>query len=326
MESKNQNFSNYDIIFNDKYIIKELIDSGATSKVYKCIDKETGHPRAAKILENISLNSFEHEVNIMKKISEINSPYLMKCYESGISFLTQNGESVKKMYCIFELGNHGSLFDAVLKTQNGFSEDVCKYIFSQILKGVEDLHKNGICHRDIKLENMILIGDNYEIKLCDFGFSTVFLDENYKKKKLDEYKGTPKYMAPEIFEGIKYEGDKIDIFSLGASLFVLLAKKNGFKEATTNQDPTEPINILYTLIKHKYYKIYWKILENNFEVKSLSENFKKLFVKMVAYNPKERPSIEQIKQDEWLKDVINATPEQIINLRKKMISEIEIQK
>ena len=80
------------------------------------------------------------------------------------------------------------------------------------------------------------------------------------------------------------------------------------------------------MIKHKYYKIYWKILENNFEVKSLSENFKKLFVKMVAYNPKERPSIEQIKQDEWLKDVINATPEQIINLRKKMISDIEIQK
>ena len=56
-------------------------------------------------------------------------------------------------------------------------------------------------------------------------------------------------MAPELLERKKYEGDKIDIFSLGASLFVLLAKKNGFKEATTNQDPTEPINILYDLIK-----------------------------------------------------------------------------
>ena len=46
---------------------------------------------------------------------------------------------------------------------------------------------------------------------------------------------------------------------------------------------------------------------------------------MVAYNPKERPTIEQIKQDEWLKDVINATPEQIMNLKNKMISEIENQ-
>ena len=144
MKSKNPNFSKDDIIFNNKYIIKKFIDSGGTSTVYKCIDNETGLPRAAKFFENIPLNSFEREVNIMKKISEINSPSLMKCYESGIDFLTQNGESVKKMYCILEYGQHGSLFDAVLKTKNGFSEDVTKYIFSQILKGVEDLHKKII--------------------------------------------------------------------------------------------------------------------------------------------------------------------------------------
>ena len=325
MKSKNPNFSKNDIIFNNKYIIKKFIDSGGTSTVYKCIDNETGLPRAAKFFENIPLNSFEREVNIMKKISEINSPSLMKCYESGIAFLTQNGESVKKMYCILEYGEHGSLFDAVLKTKNGFSEDVTKYIFSQILKGVEDLHKNGICHGDIKLENILLFGDNYEIKLCDFGFSKIFLDENNKKKKLDEFKGTSQYAAPELFKGKKYEGDQIDIFSLGASLFVLLTKKNAFKKATKDKNTSELVNILYSLIKHKYYQIYWTILENNYDVKSLSDNFKKLFLKMVAYNPKERPTIEQIKQDEWLKDVINATPEQIMNLKNKMISEIENQ-
>ena len=80
------------------------------------------------------------------------------------------------------------------------------------------------------------------------------------------------------------------------------------------------------MIKDKKYHLYWEILDNNFGIDSLSGNFKKLFVKMVAYDPKERPTIEQIKQDEWLKDVINATPDQMINLRNKMISEIEIQK
>ena len=314
------------MILKNRYIIKEPIDEGASSKVYKCIDKETGLPKAAKIFEKITLNSFEKEVNIMKKISEINSPSLVKHYESGIAFLTQNGGIVQKMYSILELGNHGSLFDAVLKTKNGFNEDVCKYMFSEILKGVEDLHKNGICHGDIKLENMILVGDNYEIKLCDFGFSTIFLDENYNKKKLDEFKGTYPYMAPELLERKKYEGDKIDIFSLGASLFVLLAKKNAFKKATIYNETTEEVNNLYALIKDKKYHSYWEILDNNFGIDSLSDNFKKLFVKMVAYEPKERPTIEQIKQDEWLKDVINATPDQMINLRNKMISEIEIQK
>ena len=82
----------------NKYIIKKFIDSGGTSTVYKCIDNETGLPRAAKFFENIPLNSFEREVNIMKKISEINSPSLMKCYESGFSFLTEKGESNIKMY------------------------------------------------------------------------------------------------------------------------------------------------------------------------------------------------------------------------------------
>ena len=214
MISKNPNFSKNDIILNNKYIIKEPIDSGGTSTVYKCIDIETGLPRIAKIFKNIPLNSFEQEVNITKKISEINSSFLMKSYENGISIITQNGESVKKMYSILEFGEHGSLFDAVLKTPNGFSEDVTKYIFSQILKGVEDLHKNGICHRDIKLENIILFGDNYEIKLCDFGFSTIFLDENNKKKNLDDFKGTYLYMAPELFEHKKYKGEDIDIFVL----------------------------------------------------------------------------------------------------------------
>ena len=326
MKSNNLNISKKVIILNKRYIIKEPIDEGASSKVYKCIDKDTGIPKAAKIFEKITLNSFEKEVNIMKKISEINSPSLMKHYESGIAFLTQNGGIVQKMYSILELGNHGSLFDAVFKTKNGFSEDVCKYMFSEILKGVEDLHKNGICHRDIKLENMILVGDNYEIKLCDFGFSTIFLDENYNKKKLDEFKGTYPYMAPELLERKKYEGDKIDIFSLGASLFVLLAKKNAFKKATIYNETAEEVNNLYALIKDKKYHSYWEILDNNFGIDSLSDNFKKLFVKMVAYDPKERPTIEQIKQDEWLKDVINATPDQMINLRNKMISEIEIQK
>ena len=324
MKSKNPNFSKDDIIFNNKYIIKKFIDSGGTSTVYKCIDNETGLPRAAKFFENIPLNSFEREVNIMKKISEINSPSLMKYYESGISFLTEKGENNLKMYCILELGNHGSLFDAIAKTQNGFSEDVGKYIFLQILKGVEDLHKNGICHRDIKPENMILAGDNYDIKLCDFGYSVKFLDENNQKKKLKESKGTPNYAAPELFEKKEYDGDKIDIFSLGALLFVLLTKKNGFKEAVINDLSLGLKYILYNIIKAKKYKLYWKIFDKDSKIKSLSSNFKKLYFKMVAYNPEERPTIEQIKKNEWLKEVINATPDQLNYLRNKMKSQIGI--
>ena len=67
------------------------------------------------------------------------------------------------------------------------------------------MHKNGFCHRDIKSENIVLCGDNYEIKLCDFGYSTKFIDNNNQKKKLDEPKGTPYYAAPEMHEGKAYQ-------------------------------------------------------------------------------------------------------------------------
>ena len=86
---------------------------------------------------------------------------------------------------------------------------------------------------------------------------------------------------------------------------------------------------LYKFIKDKQYDDYWDTLKSLFNLNIESEKFKNLFLKMVAYNPEERPTIDEIKNDEWLKDVINATPEQLNlwslqYLRNKMISEINI--
>ena len=66
--------------------------------------------------------------------------------------------------------------------------------------------------------------------VCDFGSSIKFLKNN-QKKKLKKPFGTPYYKAPEILENKEYEGDKIDIFSMGALLFVLMTKNFAFVEA-----------------------------------------------------------------------------------------------
>ena len=316
------NFSPEQIILNDRYIIQDTLGTGKTSTVYKCLDSQTGEAKAAKIYINDDITDFEKEVKIMKIISEINSPYHIKCYESGIGTLRQNEKETKKMYYILELGNHGALLEAVLKTEHGFSEDVCKYMLLQILNGTDALHKEGICHRDLKPENMVLGGDNYDIKLCDFGYSTKFINKYNKKKKLCKQRGTNYYCAPEILEGKKYSGDKIDIFSIGALLFTLMTKSYAFKEAIIDNTSLKIEKILYKLIKTKQYEKYWEFLEKYFNIKNLSEQFKKLFLKLVAYNPDERPSIEDIKNDEWMKDVTNATPEYLNLLRNKMISEM----
>ena len=219
------NFSPEQKVLNDRYIIKDYINSGRTSTVFECLDTQTGITRAVKFYQNNEIYAFEKEEEIMRAISEINSPNLIKCYESGIGILKHQEKSQKTMFFILEFGNHGALLEAILETQKGFSEDVCKYILLQILNGTDALHKEGMCHRDLKPDNIVLGGDNYDIKLCDFGYST----------KLKEQVGTNYYCAPEILEGKEYDGVKVDIFSIGALLFILMTKNYAFEEATINK-------------------------------------------------------------------------------------------
>jgi serine/threonine protein kinase len=227
------------------------------------------------------------------------------------------------MYIIQEYGSKGCLFDALVKTKTGFTEDVCKYILLNLLNCVDALHKEGICHRDLKTENIVLVGDNYDIKLIDFGFAAKYVDKENKPKLLKKSVGTKYYAAPEILENKRYNGPKADIFSLGAILFVLMTKNFGFAEARVNNLLVNVKNLLYKLIKTKQYDRYWELIDKYFKIKDLSPKFKNLYLKMVAYNPDERPTIEEIRKDEFLADIVNANEEDINYLREKMINEVE---
>ena len=70
-------------------------------------------------------------------------------------------------------------------------------------------------HRDLKVENLLLDNDS-NIKLADFGFSNY-----YESSLMSTWCGSPPYAAPELFEGKKYIGPKVDIWSLGVVLYVL---------------------------------------------------------------------------------------------------------
>jgi serine/threonine protein kinase len=87
----------------------------------------------------------------------------------------------------------------------------------------------GVIHRDLKLEN-ILVDDSMNLKVADFGFAT------YKKiNKLNSYRGTMTYMAPEIKEGKTYDGKQIDMFSTGVILFIIVQGIFPFKEAKKDE-------------------------------------------------------------------------------------------
>ena len=322
----NSSFSSNQKILAERYILQEELGSGLTSKVFKVLDVQTGETKAAKIFENNMSKAFEKEKRVIKLINELDIPTNIKCYQIDVGYLTHNGESEQKMYEILEYASHGSLFDKIESTKEGFSEDVCKYLLFQIINVFDAIHKKGICHRDFKPENILIVGDNYELKLCDYGSLTKFTNEKNEKKKLIKSFGTKYYCAPEILESKKYDGEKVDIFSIGATLFILLTRKFAFEEAVVHNLSMKISKILYKLIKTKQHDKYWYLIEKYCKIQKLSPEFKNLFVKMVAYNPDERPTIDEIRKSEFLKDITNASEEYLNLLQNKMIEEMNAQK
>lgn len=99
--------------------------------------------------------------------------------------------------------------------------EACKY-FTQTCLALQYMHQHNIYHRDIKPENLLL-DENYDIKLCDFGWCA----ENINQKR-KTFCGTYEYMAPEIVMDIVYDY-RIDIWSVGILLYELIHKNAPFK-------------------------------------------------------------------------------------------------
>lgn len=97
------------------------------------------------------------------------------------------------MFISMELAKGGELFEYVAQTGT-FSEIVARSYFKQLINALEYCHSQGICHRDLKPENL-LFDDFFNLKLCDFGFST-FVGGRDESGWLHTVLGTESYMSP----------------------------------------------------------------------------------------------------------------------------------
>lgn len=102
----------------------------------------------------------------------------------------------KKLYLVFEYIDGVDLSDYITERRK-ISEEKAAFILQQICSTINYLHSIHICHRDIKLDNIMINPDTLETKLIDFGFATKFNDRVRMKGKI----GTPYYVAPEVISG-----------------------------------------------------------------------------------------------------------------------------
>ena len=283
-----------------KYSIIKRLGCGGEGVVYLVKEIDSNNEYAAKMIEK--KKNVEKEIRLNKKISSVNPPipYVIRFITEGKGDFIRGGNKLENQkYYLFEYASKNSLYKYIRVSDEGFGEKCGKLLFHKILLGVQAIHKIGIYHLDLKTENIVFDKD-YNPKICDFGLAS----DN--SGKLTSISGTKRFKPPQLFEKKEYTGEKADIFYLGSLLFIIVVGKFCFGSARKT-------NKLYNLIINNQQQEYINKLSE--EIRSLNEltpAFRNLFVKMISYEEKDRPSIEDILKDKWFDDINNKNEEKKI--------------
>jgi serine/threonine-protein kinase Chk1 len=259
--------------------IKTRTDASMLSYMHRVrllVNKETREALAVKIinlnrvaLDNAS-DTIKKEICIMKMLQ---SPLFIHFYGSRTEGNIQ--------YLFLEYASGGELFDRI-EPDVGMDQNQARTYFQQLIHGVEFIHSKGITHRDLKPEN-ILLDENDNIKITDFGLSTVFRHQG-QERKLSKRCGTTPYIAPEVLGGEEYYAQPADIWSCGVILVAMLSGELPW------QRPDRQCKEFSDYCTKKSLRSPWIKISNW----PLS-----LIRKLLREVPAERATILQIKQHRW---------------------------
>ncbi|XP_064159598.1 MAP/microtubule affinity-regulating kinase 4 isoform X5 [Anguilla rostrata] len=252
------------------YRLLKTIGKGNFAKVKLARHILTGREVAIKIIDKTQLNPTSlqklfREVRIMKGLNHPNIVQLFEVIETD-----------KTLYLIMEYASGGEVFD-YLVSHGRMKEKEARAKFRQIVSAVHYCHQKNIVHRDLKAENLLLDADS-NIKIADFGFSNEFTLGN----KLDTFCGSPPYAAPELFQGKKYDGPEVDIWSLGVILYTLVSGSLPF-DGQNLQELRERV------LRGKYRVPFY-----------MSTDCEGILRRFLVLNPTKRCTLEQIMKDKWM--------------------------
>jgi serine/threonine protein kinase len=256
----------------ESFVLGSEIGKGAYATVRSARDL-SNNQFAVKIYDKIQLlkpsrkQNAEREIKILAKLDHPNIVKLVKTVEN------QNSLNLVLEYI------PGSSLMSYLKQRpkKRMDEAEAKSVFRQIMLALDYCHSQGIAHRDIKLEN-ILIDSTNSVKLIDFGFSTCLA----KDRKAKIFCGTPSYMAPEIVKGQESFGPPSDIWAAGVVLYMLLVGQFPFRGINTRD-------------------LYNKIKLGSFTTPCfVSREATQLIQSMLRPDPAHRPSASEILAHVWI--------------------------
>ncbi|GFZ07116.1 CBL-interacting protein kinase 12 [Actinidia rufa] len=257
-----------------RYEIGKLLGHGTFAKVYHARNIRTNESVAIKVIDKEKVLKVGLIAHIKREIS-----ILRRVRHPNIVQLFEVMATKSKIFFVMEYITGGELFKKVAKGR--LKEEVARKYFQQLISAVGFCHARGVYHRDLKPENLLLDEDG-DLKVSDFGLSTVS-DQIQQDGLFHTFCGTPAYVAPEVLARKGYDAAKVDVWSCGVILFVLMAGYLPFQDQ----------NIM---------AMYKKIYKGEFRSpRWFSTELIRLLTRLLDTNPETRITIPEIMNNRWFK-------------------------
>ncbi|VAI89995.1 unnamed protein product [Triticum turgidum subsp. durum] len=198
-----------------RYEQVKLLGEGNFAKVYLARHMDTKEEVAIKVMDKEKLiklgavQQIKREIAVMRRLRHPNIVQLHKVMACK-----------SRIFVVMEYVRGGPLYRHI-PANSGLKEDETRRIFQQLVSALTFCHAQGVYHRDIKPDNL-LVDEHGNLKVADFGLSA-HADTARREALLHTVCGTPLYVPPEVFARRGYDGAKADAWSCGIVLFVLAA-------------------------------------------------------------------------------------------------------
>ena len=279
--------------FEELYETQEEIAKGDQSTVYRCVKKptsgrmlgvlpsdETSEPLAVKKIPRTPdmESAVLHEVAVMQNLDH---PSLVQIED----FL----EDDDFYYVVQEFVPGKTVLEHLTKTKQSFTENNARDIVAPLLEAVAYVHGEGVVHRDVTLENLLLVdakkgnytkGDAVKVKLCDFGLAR----RVPAPRSVTRCCGTPLYMAPEVLKHIPYD-QTADMWSVGVLLYMLLVGCPPFAAQSEKE--------LFSKIRRGE----WSFPDA--KTTTISDAAKELVSKLLVVEPMQRLTAQEALRTSW---------------------------
>ena len=213
-------------VFANRYEVKELLGTGGMGVVYRAFDRELQEPVAIKTLrpealggDGVALERFKQEIRLARKITHRN---VVRTYDLG---------EIGGTYYLTMEYVEGTPLKQLITARGPLPVAVTLTIGKQLCRALEVAHEQGVIHRDIKPQN-IVVEPNGFLKVMDFGIAR--LANRPREKGLTQEGmsiGTPDYMSPEQLSGMELDV-RSDLYSTGVVLFECLTRRVPFEADT----------------------------------------------------------------------------------------------